>query len=1204
MELQDLRSAKSEPLYFAIPEPKSPSALSKLLFGWIFPLLNRSRSVTLENEDTHPLPERERVLHENLSASLARHKVLSGLLFSNWRLLLFSIVVGNILVVLEFTGPVFMSLLLDYLRNPDRSYNDGLILAGTFTGLNLIFPIIANNLSFYNQLLSLRVRNSLFNTIYNKTLSSTNLPEGVGVNLLQVDTSKITNIFASNGVLFYTPLELALSILLIYSQVGNAVWIGVATMGTAMLVNFFLASTCKRLNEQVMEIRDTRMEKSTELLTEIKMIKAYSWEQTFMEKIRETREKELGKLRILNLLYSMNIFYYWTLPSLTAVTVLAYYTVVMDEELDSSKTFITLTTLLMLQTPLRSIPSLVSSVVQAWVSAKRIQELVDSKKWEALPNSGKISLENCSFGYGPTTVLHGITLHIEDREFLAIIGPVGCGKSSLLLGLLGEIPLLSGTLLVNTDVAYAPSLDSWLLSATLRDNILMGRDFREAFYWKVVEACCLLPDIKSLPAGDFTEIGERGINLSGGQKARICLARAVYADTQVILMDDPLSSVDNNVADHIFSKCFQKLLKHKTRVLVTHRHNYLDRVDRVLELREGKTHLLSQGIVSELTSFTKEVSVDWEEESPEKKEQVGGEETPRNKLVEVEDREVGEVTREVYLDYQRFSGSYVWVILAIISMVLWLITRMLGDIYLKDWSEHPTETSYYLPIYISLKLGGCIFIFTRSMFLTTILSIKSSYHVHEKLMKSLLRAPVNLFYDVTPLGRILNRLSKDLYTIDEDVAFGIGTALAQVCQTISCILMGMLYFPYLIIFLPLIFFPSRYVGRAYQRVSRELTRLESISRSPILNKFKETLSGAKFIRAFKQSDNFMEKNRDLIDVNTRLNYSLMACGAWMGMYLGLISAVLLSVFYWSAVLFGGSVPIGIVGLCLTYMIPLPKELSELIIDVTSMENRMVSVERVKSYMEIPSEQDLNTNYDLKHTDWPRIPLIRFTKVHMRYRPNTETVLKGLSFEIPAGNRVGITGRTGSGKSSVFLALLRLVELDSGVITIDGVNIALLGLKKLRECITLVPQDPLVFNGTMKENVDPLGRFSDAVAQKTLDDVNLKFSLDYPIKNSGQNISIGERQLLSLSRALICNTRILLFDETTAGIDPGMDSTIQNIIKEKFKECTILTIAHRLATIMNNDLILLLADGKVKEIGSPSQLLAYESDFKILSKGLH
>ena len=321
----------------------------------------------------------------------------------------------------------------------------------------------------------------------------------------------------------------------------------------------------------------------------------------------------------------------------------------------------------------------------------------------------------------------------------------------------------------------------------------------------------------------------------------------------------------------------------------------------------------------------------------------------------------------------------------------------------------------------------------------------------------------------------------------------------------------------------------------------------------------------------------------------------------MGITLGYLSTSPLIIFYCSCIFFQSAISQDVVGLCLAYMLTLPEELSELIIDYTQLENDMVSFERVKSFINIPTEQPLQTIHDKKYPNFPLNPSIKFTKVFMKYRPNTENVLKGLSFEIPAGKRVGIVGRTGSGKSSIFAALLRIIELNSGVITIDNINIALLGLTKLRESITFIPQDPLVFTGSLKENLDPFQRFDNKVIEKVLFDVQLKFGLDYEIKNSGQNISIGERQVISLCRALISNTKILLFDETTAGIDPEMDLKIQKIIKNQFSQCTILTIAHRLGTILDNDLIVLLADGKVKEIGKTDELLNKDSEFSRLCK---
>lgn len=1192
MELQELgKKKKQEPKYLPIEEP-SPSWYSVIFFGWAYSLLKKDSKAPLENDDVTPLPSHEKVVNESLSKEIKRHSLFFSMVKSQWKYFLLNILLGTVSVLFEFSGPVYMQLLIQYLTQDEKPLNTGVILAGSFTFICIVYPIIDTQRNLAAVMMGTRVRNSLYNIIYNKTISSINLPEGLGVNLLQVDVTKVFEFFWYFSYFFNTPLQIGIAIYLVHNQVGNAVWVAIATMFIAMAANFSLSGTCKRLNESIMKIRDERMENSTQLLTGMKIIKAYSWEQHFAEKINEIRTKELSKLKILNTLYAINFLYFWILPSLTTVVVFMYYTLVMGQDISTEKAFVTLTALFMLQLPLIAIPLILARLIQLIVSIKRINEVINAKPWSPVPHAETISLKNCSFAYEEKVILKNISLEIDQGEFIAIIGPVGSGKSSFLLGLMGELTLKSGDLRVNTDIAYAPSLDSWLLNTTLRENILMGREFKEDWYWKVVEACCLQPDISALPAGDNTEIGERGINLSGGQKSRICLARAVYSEKQVYLLDDPLSSVDNNVANHIFLNCFQRLLKNKTRILVTHRHNFLDRVDRIAEFNNGELLNVSESVTG----------VDIEEDFNDivKVSETGKE----NKLIEDEDREVGEVRRDVYFEYFKLSGSYAWVVIAGLSVSLWLVTKMAGDIFFKDWSNNPSETDYYLPIYVVLRVGGSVFLLFRTLTLSVIMSLKISSKAHEKLLESFIRAPINLFYDVIPVGRLLNRLSKDINKIDEDIAFTLGSLLVNVFQALGNVLMGVIFFPYLVVFVPIILVPGRYIANLYMKTSRELTRLESISRSPILNHFKETLAGSKFIRAFGQTDHFIRINQTKIDVNTRINYAVYGCQQWAKLYLGILSGVLLCSLFITAIILRDSISVGIIGLSLTYMMQLPSDLSNLLLNLTNLENQMVSVERVKSYTEISQEQPKVSKADSKYPDWPTTPTIGFHNVFMRYRPTTDLVLKGLTFDVPSGLRVGITGRTGSGKSSLFLSLLRIIEIDSGVITIDGINIALLGLEKLRKSITLIPQDPLVFNGTMKENLDPFSLKDEKTLKKALDDVELKFGLDYEVKNNGQNISIGERQLLSLSRALICNSKIILFDEATAGIDPETDIKIQKIIKEKFTGCTILTIAHRLGTIMDSDLILMLADGRLIEKGSPKDLMAFESNFKALAQKIN
>lgn len=1196
MELQDFAKSKYKSNYTRIPEVEVPSMISKILFTWMNPLLF-TKKLKLGISDTFPLLDSEKVANENLSKNLEKHRLFYSIIRSNICILSLTLFLDTISMLLEFTSPIYMQLLLEYLSSEDKPLTYGFLLLISFTLISLCYPFIESRGNFLNDVTKIRIRNSLYNTIYNKTLISANLPEGLGINLLQVDVNNIEEFFEFLPYVINTPLEIFIATYIIYNQVGSSVFAAMGTIFIVMIANLLLSSTCKRLNDSLMQIRDERIEISTQLLTEMKMIKAYNWGSYFYTRINNIRKKELSKLKHLNVLNSINEFSFWILPSISFLTLILYYTLVLNQDISYEKLFVTLVSIYYLTFPLLHIPETFMHVIQLIVSTKRIEDLIRSKPWVKLNDSGKISLKKCYFGYEGKDVLKDISIDISDNEFLAVIGPVGSGKSSFLMSLIGEINLKSGNMKVNTDIAYAPSLDPWILNNTIRENILMGRVFVEEWYWKVLDACCLNQDLETLPAGDSTEIGERGINLSGGQKARICLARAVYSDKQVILLDDPLSSVDSRVAEHIFNKCFTQLLKNKTRILVTNRYSYLSNVDRILQLKDGEIFNLSSPENIKIQEHPQEDAKNIDP-SP------GNEDIDQDgRIIQEEDREVGEVSREIYQRYIQLSGAYCLLPIGILCTGLWAVNELLGDVVLKNWSDNLDETRLYLTVFIVMKIFDCVLIFIRIMLFQVIISIRGSYNSHQKLIASLILAPINLFYDVTPSGRVLNRLSKDMKSIDEEVSKSWESCIANVWMCLGCIGISVLYFPQLVIIIPLIFFLGKHIGKVYLKSSRELTRLESISRSPMLNHFKETLSGVKFVRVFDQTDNFIQKNQEKIDANTRINYSLSGSQQWMRLYLSLLSSLLKIGLYFLAILFRDTISAGIVGLCMTYLMYLPQILNDTIIELTKLENLMISVERVTSYTQIAPEMPLSTEKDDQSPNWPIEPSIKFIDVQMRYRPNTEIILKGISLDIPAGFRIGLAGRTGSGKSSIFLSLLRIVELYSGCIIIDDVNIALLGLKKLRENITLIPQDPLIFNGTVKENLDPLNKLDSSRVASVLHDIGLKLGLDHPINNSGKNISVGERQLLSLSRALLTNTKILLFDEATAGIDPDTDLKIQEIIKSKFLGCTILTIAHRLETIQNSDLVMVLDEGKVIEYDTPQNLLSSNTKFRLFSEQL-
>ena len=547
-------------------------------------------------------------------------------------------------------------------------------------------------------------------------------------------------------------------------------------------------------------------------------------------------------------------------------------------------------------------------------------------------------------------------------------------------------------------------------------------------------------------------------------------------------------------------------------------------------------------------------------------------------LIQQEDRETGEVTKDVYACYFQYSGGYLWISLAVSCISSWIIIDTIADIILKNWSDNSSNVSTYFSSYIALKLGGTILVLISSIILHCIMSIKASKSSHLHLLTSLSQAPINLFYDITPIGRIINRLSHDLDIIDTSLPNQINYVLVLLSILASVVIVSLIYFPILTLLIPAILYPARKIISIYIHASRELTRFDSISKSPILSCFKEVLQGAKSIRAFDISLTFIKKFNLLVNKNTGFEYYFAACREWTRLYLGILCSTFSCCIFLLAIIFRDSISVSDVGLCLSYAFFLPEIMSEFLMTLTELENDMVAVERIRSMCGIVQEKKERAGKD--KSNWPSQGKIEFHKVFMRYRKNTDLVLRGLDFEVGPGLHAGIVGRTGSGKSSMFLALLRVVELDSGAIFIDGINIATLNLEQLRKSFTLIPQDPLVFNGTISENLDPFNVHDKGLLKAAIDQVGVKFALDFEVKHSGKNLSVGERQMLSLCRALISNSKIVLFDEATAGIDLETDTKIQRVLSSFLKHSTVLTIAHRSSTIEKFDVIFEMDNGVV------------------------
>ncbi|KAI0659143.1 multidrug resistance-associated ABC transporter [Cubamyces menziesii] len=818
--------------------------------------------------------------------------------------------------------------------------------------------------------------------------------------------------------------------------------------------------------------------------------------------------------------------------------------------------------------------------------------------------------------------LKDVKLKIPKGSFVAIVGRVGSGKSSLLQALIGEMRKTRGDCVFSSNAAYVPQT-SWIMNATLRQNVIFGQPEDEAKFRDIIKACCLEPDLEMLPNGEETEIGEKGINLSGGQKARVSLARAAYSGADIVLMDDSLSAVDAYVGKKLLDNCLlHGPLADKTRVLVTHALHVLDKVDYVYVMDEGVIveqgtyeDLMANGrmfstLMEEYGSLEKqeEEVVEAAEEKAKKKEKVAkveaaGPQKEHQTLMQAEERLTGAVSWSVYGKYAKFAGG--WYVFP--TILLWIIisqgAQVANNLFLGFWTSSSIrgfDQADYMGIYAALGILSGIFSFALS-FTISMVSLTAGLRMFKTAFMAVLRSPV-AFFDTTPLGRIMSRLSKDQDTVDTELAMTAAQLLSTASSVIGTAALVFYTFPYLgIIFVPLIFL--YYLAAIYyRRTSVETKRLDSLLRSALYAAYSETLTGLSTVRAYRSQDRFVKKSEEGLDMENRAYFMTIAIQRWLGVRLDILGNILILGICLFAAGFRSSVNPSKIGVVLSYTLSITQTFSLLVQTYAQNEQNFNAVERILYYTELPSEGATTTPND-PPPSWPEAGEIDFKDVEMSYRPGLPPVLKGVSFHVNPGEKIGIVGRTGAGKSSLLQALFRIVNVQSGTIEIDGRNTAEIGLDVLRQRLALVPQDSLLFKGTLRDNLDPTKTRTDAELIDSLrrawllprdgssDPVaEAKFSLTSTVSDEG---NAGEKQLLALCRALVKNSRIIVLDEATSNVDVETDAKVQRTIQTEFSSSTLLCIAHRLNTIVYYDRILVMDAGKVAEFDTPLNLFDKE-----------
>ncbi|GFP81215.1 ABC transporter c family member 2 [Phtheirospermum japonicum] len=933
------------------------------------------------------------------------------------------------------------------------------------------------------------------------------------------------------------------------------------------------ATRMRKLSKEGLLRTDKRVGLMNEILAAMDTVKYYAWENSFKSKVQIMRDDELSWFRKAQLLSACNTFILNSIPVFVTVISFGMFTF-LGGDLTPSRAFTSLSLFAVLRMPLNMLPNLITQVVNANVSLQRLEELLLAEERILLPNP---PLE-------PT--LPAISIQV--------VGGTGEGKTSLVSAMLGELPPLGdSSVVIRGSVAYVPQI-SWIFNATVRDNILFGSTFEPARYWKSVDVTALHHDLELLPGRDLTEIGERGVNISGGQKQRVSMARAVYSDSDV------------------FNSCIKEALRGKTRVLVTNQLHFLPQVDRIILVSEGTVK--EEGTFEELskngTLFKKlmENAGKMEEHMHENGDvmDISHESSVLSSSVAAEDlhevpksatKSTGKVKegRSVLIKQEeRETGIVSW--------------KVLKSTWLSVWTKQSTSDNYgpgfYILVYAILSFGQVLVTLTNSFWLITS-SLNAAKRLHDSMLHSILKAPM-VFFHTNPIGRVINRFAKDLGDIDRNVASFVNMFLGQLFQLLSTfVLIGFVSTISLWAILPLlILFYAAYLY--YQSTSREVKRLDSITRSPVYAQFGEALNGLSTIRAYKAYDRMANINGKSMDNNIRFTLVNISSNRWLTIRLETLGGIMIWLTATFAVMQNNRAQNQVafastMGLLLSYSLNITNLLSNVLRQASRAENSLNSVERVGTYIDLPSEAPDVIEKNRPPPGWPALGSVKFEGVVLRYRPGLPPVLRGLTFDIYPHQKVGIVGRTGAGKSSMINALFRIVELERGRIVIDDFDVAKFGLMDLRKVLSIIPQSPVLFSGSVRFNLDPFGEHNDPDLWEALERAHLKhvirenpFGLDSEVLEGGENFSVGQRQLLSLARALLRRSKILVLDEATAAVDVRTDALIQKTIREEFKSCTMLTIAHRLNTIIDSDQILVLDSGQVTEYDTPENLLANEA----------
>lgn len=1181
--------------------------------------------------------------------------------------------------------------------------------------------------------IAFRVRSALIGLVYEKSLilAPHEVRTGHILTIISTDIEAISDCVSQFHFLWSGVVEVVAIVAISFVIVGVNAFPALAAILITLPFQLYLGYLVSVKSSEWIETSAERVNLMTEIVTAIKLIKFYTYEKYFTDRVHEVRKREAHAAAYQIWLRAANFAIVFGIPVVCTLVVLITVQL-KNEKLSVTESFTIVSLFNTLRYPLLMMPLAVKSFASGRNGLENVkkmlgsQELNDSRKLTDVPKKGDdeslVSFDNVSLQWSGTNapILEDVSFSVKQGEIVAIIGDVGSGKSSLLAAILGQVQIVKGSIKVAGKVSYSAQ-SAWMLNESIRENITFGSEFDQKRYEKAIRVCNLEHDIANFDEGDQSLVAEGGENLSGGQKQRVSTARAVYNNSDIVLLDDPLSALDQEVGRSVFEECFNGWLRTDKRALivVTHQLQYLPQCDRVVVM--GERGILEYGTFPELMKkdgtlralITEHTDLRIEEftehddvgpslrksrresllnpimetsvappapspnmshkqvevvisEGPKAKrrssqltktsmneedilwhdEKYSSELLPYNRemsengsfrfqdtvehnrtsvftfvpLEPIEEASEAQKRLEIedaytvnpiweYL-HQGSGGRLGSIILAFFFFGVHAI-RLFSDVWIVVWRSPRDRLKSYerdlslgsesanAGIYVLLVCSFVFGVFLRGHFLAKMTSNRAS-RLHDDMFQSLLRAPM-AFYDRTPLGAILQSCSKHMADADDRLPdsllqffqyapLGMGAFIIMIWRSGNSGELGVAVAIGAVIVILVVAFSS------YSRASAHFSVRETSARPALFSHIATSLEGLLSVRAFDAQSRFTEALYDHLDEVAQYQYAKQLIRFWIALHVDIVCSIL--IFYTANSFARTGATAGSIGLSLS------NALQSLVFVQWSLrmwEESAVSFTSVAQLQRVgtcvKSEAAYERPENKPSKGWPTAGLIHFKDVVLHYSKYSPPILKGTNIHIQPREKIGIVGRTGSGKSTLLTALMRIVEVSEGLITIDDVDISKLGLKDLRHHIAIIPQKPVIFGGTVRTNLDPHGDYSDEELWHSLRSVHLDKNikelpeqLETPLTNTIAGFSQGQCQLFCVARAVLNKSKVVVLDEATAAIDAKTDALVQQAISVNFADCTVLTIAHRLNTLILSDKILVMDSGVVKEFDQPITLL--------------